>query len=221
MIMTPPGLDPAQRLELRSELESVGGVRRALIDDGPVPSVYVVCEQSEAVPTELAVRAVLARHGLSAGDLEVTVCYAPSPQPRRRVRFVSARVESPRVGRARAAVELEWGGHTFADPIEGEGGPAMELRLAAIATLRTLEAVLNRALVFHLVGIKSFRAFDTDVVVVMLRVDGVDGPSLVGASLATENVHRSAALAVLNATNRVLGNYLANLDGAEDEGRVD
>ena len=64
MIMTPPGLDPARRHELRSELESVGGVRRALIDDGPVPSVYVVCEQSEAVPTELAVRALHDGFGL-------------------------------------------------------------------------------------------------------------------------------------------------------------
>jgi hypothetical protein len=46
---------------------------------------------------------------------------------------------------------------------------------------------------------------------VLLRTENVH--ALIGASLATGDVHRSAALAVLNATNRVLGNYLANSEG--------
>ena len=40
----------------------------------------------------------------------------------------------------------------------------------------------------------------------------VGGKPLIGAALATEDPFRSASLAVLNATNRVLGNYLANVD---------
>jgi hypothetical protein len=58
------------------------------------------------------------------------------------------------------------------------------------------------------VGIKGFRAFDAEVVVAVLRGGTTDGRTLIGAALATENLHRSAALAVLNATNRILGNYL-------------
>jgi hypothetical protein len=204
-------LDDAARSRLRTELEAIPGVRRALIEPSP-SQVFVVCDPSEATPTELIVRATLARNGLAAHDVDVQICHVPTPQPRRRVRFLSAYVESPRAGRSRAAVELEWGGVTFRDHVEGETGPAVELRLAAMATLRTLEAVLHGALRFQLVGIKSFRAFDAEVVVVMLRSEQGSVQTLVGASLATDSPYRSAALAVLNATNRYLGNYLANLD---------
>lgn len=184
-------------------------MRRAFVD-GPPPAVYVIAEAGEAAPVELAARAVLTRHGLSARDADLHLCHAAEGQPRRRVRFLSARVDSPRAGRARASVVLEWGGTTFEDEVEGESGPALELRLAALATLRTLEGVIGSSLSFHLVGIRSLRAFDTDLVVVMLRAEQLPGSDLVGASLASESPYRSAALAVLNATNRVLGNYLSN-----------
>ena len=79
------------------------------------------------------------------------------------------------------------------------------------ATLAALDQVLDGRVKFQMVGIKPFRAFDADVVVALLRSD-VDGKSLIGAALATEDPYRSAALAVLNATNRHLGNYLGTND---------
>jgi hypothetical protein len=199
-------LDVDAREHLRSELEALEGVRRAVIDEDPL-RIYVICERAEG-PTEMLVRSILAGSGLSAADAEVHLAFIPAPEPRRRVRFVAARLLAPRTGRSVAQVELEWGGQTFRDEVEGETGTAVELRLAAQATLRALEAILNGRMQFGLVGIKSFRAFDTDVVVVLLRTENVH--ALIGASLATGDPHRSAALAVLNATNRVLGNYLTN-----------
>jgi hypothetical protein len=201
-------LDVDAREHLRSELEALEGVRRAVIDEDPL-RIYVICERAEG-PTEMLVRSILASSGLSAADAEVHLAYLPAPEPRRRVRFVAARLLAPRTGRSVAQVELEWGGQTYADEVEGETGAAVELRLAAQATLRALEAILNGRMQFGLVGIKSFRAFDTDVVVVLLRTENVH--ALIGASLATGDPHRSAALAVLNATNRVLGNYLTNAE---------
>jgi hypothetical protein len=130
-------------------------------------------------------------------------------EPRRRVRFLSARLTSPRPGRATAEVELEWAGQTYTEEMEGESGSAVELRLAALATVRSLEAILGSRMKFELVGIKGLRAFDTEVVVALLNSPQASGRSLVGAALATDNLYRSAALAVLNATNRVLGNYLS------------
>ena len=62
---------------------------------------------------------------------------------------------------------------------------------------------------FQLVGIKPLRAFDADVVVALVRSD-VDGKSLIGAALEADDAHRAASIAVLNATNRLLGNYLSN-----------
>ncbi len=198
-------LDVDAREHLRSELEALEGVRRAVIDEDP-PRIYLICERAEG-PTEMLVHSILARNGLDAGT-EVHLAYLPKPEARRRVRFVAARLTKPRTGSSVAQVELEWNGETHRGEVEGETGSAVELRLAALATLRTLESILNGRMQFGLVGIKSFRAFDTDVVVVLLRTENVN--ALIGASLATVDPHRSAALAVLNATNRVLGNYLAN-----------
>jgi len=115
---------------------------------------------------------------------------------------------TPRSGRAAAEVELEWGGQAYSERAEGEASPPLELRLAATATLKALEGILRGRVQFSLLGIKSFRAFDTDVVVVLMRTD--QGAPLVGASLASGDPYRAAALAVLNATNRVLGNYLSH-----------
>ena len=208
--MTPATLDSAAIEQVREDLESLEGVRRAVID-GPPYTVYLVCERTDHAPTEMYVSSVLARHGLEAGKVDVQIAYLPAPEPRRRVRFLAARLSTPRHGRAFAEVELEWGGRTYSSELEGESGHALELRLAALATLRTLDAILNGRVQFQLVGIKAFRAFDADLVMVVLKSD-VDGKSLIGAALATEEAYRSAALAVLNATNRVLGNYLVNFD---------
>lgn len=204
--MPSSALDVDVRERLQAELESLEGVRRAIVDEDPL-RVYLVCERSET-PIEMLARGILARSGLSSAAAEVHVAYLPAQEPRRRVRFVAARLTKPTIGRARAEVELEWAGRTFRDEVEGETGSAMEMRLAATATLRTLNAILNERVQFSLVGIKSFRAFDTDVVVVLLRTENIN--PLIGASLATEDPFRSASLAVLNATNRVLGNYLSN-----------
>lgn len=207
----PAALDADARDRLQSELQELEGVRRAIVDDAAPPRIWMVCERTDA-PVEMLVHSILARDGLCATDAEVHVSFLPAPEPRRRVRFVAARMATPRFGRARAEVELEWDGQMFADAVEGETGSAMELRHAAQATLGALASILNGRMQFTLVGIKSVRAFDTDLVVVLLRTDNVN--PLIGASLATSDTYRSASLAVLNATNRVLGNYLSNVENS-------
>lgn len=207
--MPSPALDPQARERLRADLEALDCVRRAVVDADPL-RVYVVCDRADS-PTEMLVSSVLARAGVAAGEAEVSLAYLVPPEQRRRVRFVAARMSSPRSGRAAAEVELEWGGETYAERQEGESSPPLELRLAATATLKALEGILRARVQFSLLGVKSFRAFDTDVVVVLLRTDGA--APLVGASLASGDPYRAAALAVLNATNRVLGNYLSNPEG--------
>jgi hypothetical protein len=190
---------------LRASLEALDGVRRAVVDADPL-AVWLVCERTEA-PVELLVHTVLSDQGFAPAGVSVEIAYLAAAEARRRVRFLSARLGGPRTGRALAEVDLEWGGRSFRGEVEGETGPATELRLAALATLRSLEAVLEGRLRFDLLGIKLVRAFDADVVVALIR--GAGGGPLVGASLSVDDPYRAAALAVLNATNRVLGNYLA------------
>lgn len=207
--MPSPALSPEAAARLRAELQALPSVRRALLDGDPA-EIFLVCEQEEEAPAEALARSVLARHGVPA-EIPVHLAYVSRAEPRRRVRFVGAAVADQRGGRARAQVELEWNYTVFSGVAEGEGGPAQELRLVAAATLRALEAILGGRLTFELRGIKGQRAFDADVVVALLRSAQVGGKALLGAALATDDVHRSAALAVLNATNRVLGNYLAQV----------
>lgn len=198
--------------DLRAELEALDGVERAWVE-GPPHAVWVLGSADHAGPAEMLVRSVLARRGLVADEVDVHLLHRSRPEPRRRVRFLATRMLRPRVGRAAAEVELEWNGRRWAERMEGESGPAVELRLAALATLRSLDAILGGRLTFQLVGIKSFRAFDADVVVAVVRVAELGGGDLIGASLAHADANRSAALAVLNATNRVLGNYLTTAEG--------
>ncbi len=56
---------------------------------------------------------------------------------------------------------------------------------------------------------KSVRAFDTNVLIVSIESqrDGVSR-RLVGSFLASDDIPRGAAVAVLNATNRLLGNVV-------------
>lgn len=201
-------LEPASLDQVRADLEEIEGVRRVVID-GPPYVVYVIADRGARFPSEMVVHSVLFRHGLGAGEAELHVSYSGVPEPRRRVRFVSAKVETSRVGRAMARVELEWAGEVHVGELEGETGHAPELRLTSLATLSALDQVLEGRVRFHLVGIKPLRAFDADVVVALLKSD-VDGRSLIGAALAADDPNRAACVAVLNATNRILGNYLSN-----------
>ena len=185
-------LDEATRELIRAELESMGGVRRAVVDGDSSPVVFLICERSDGEPAEALARGILARHGFA--EAQVQLAFVPQAEPRRRVRFVAAHVSQPRPGRALAEVELEWAGESFREEVEGESGTALELRHAAMATLHSLHGILGGR--------------DAEVVVAVLRGGTPEGGPLIGAALATGNIHRSAALAVLNATNRLLGNYL-------------
>ena len=85
-----------------------------------------------------------------------------------------------------------------------------DLRLSADAALRALEQFSNHELHFELIGVKLVRAFDENLVIVSIAMRGDPNPTrLIGAYLAADDVNRGAAVAVLNATNRVLGNYVA------------
>jgi hypothetical protein len=208
--MAPLELDEAGRERLRAELEALEGVRKALLD-GPPLAVHLVCGHGEHARLEMQAGTVLARHGLDRGAAQVHVSFLAAPQPARRVRFRGASLERPGASRAVATVSLEWEERVYEERVEGESGDALELRLAALATLRCIEAVIGEALHFRLVGIRTLRAFDTDIVAVLLHVEPGRGP-LIGATLVRESAPESAAVAVLNATNRVLGNYLATGD---------
>jgi len=195
--------------ELRAHLTALPGVRHASLE-GPPWRAWLICDAEAARDTvELDARAVLGRAGLPASDCALEVATLGAPEPRRRVRLVECCYETPRAGHGVARITLEWAGALYTREIAGESGPVADLRLVTHATLSALGEVIRGALGFHLVGVKTVRIFDRDLVVVLLHAEGAGGVELAGNALVSGSTHRAACIAVLNATNRILGNYLS------------
>lgn len=124
---------------------------------------------------------------------------------RERPRFSRFRLARMADGRCRARVALLWEHRgRFIGEAEALGAASGELRCAAQACLNALAQGVPEV-AFDILGVKAIRAFDANVVLVSLAVRGSpSSPRLVGSCLAGENLGRAAALAVLQATNRVI-----------------
>jgi hypothetical protein len=135
----------------------------------------------------------------------------PDFQRKERLRFLDFAFRREANGRCGAEVTLGFGtGERWVGTAEGLGSDAGEMRCAAEATLRAIELSSAHSVGFELLGVKAVRAFDTIVLIVSvaLRERG-ESRRLVGSFLADQDHTRGAALAILNATNRVMGNVFA------------
>ena len=124
-----------------------------------------------------------------------------------RLRFAGFDFRKLPSGLGSAAVTLEWKGtEKYVGRAEGVSSAFADLRLAVEATLKALAEFTRHKDVFELVGVKSVRAFDANVIMisVMARRDG-KAVQLVGCRIADGDPLRSAVLATLQATNRLLG----------------
>jgi hypothetical protein len=133
------------------------------------------------------------------------------PNRRERLRFSDFNFSRLPSGACTAEVTLEWqDGMRVVGRASGQSSPLGDLRLAADAAIKALEEFSEGALHFELIGVKLVRAFDENLVIVSVIERGEHSHArLIGCFLAPNDANRGAALAVLNATNRVLGNFLA------------
>ena len=130
--------------------------------------------------------------------------------PRReRLRFADFAFTRTPSGQCSAEVSLEWDSVLYTGRAIGQSSPLGDFRVSAEAALHALEDFAKGAMHFELLGIKHVRAFDSNLLIVSvsLREDN-QTTRLVGCYLAETDTRRGAAMAVLNATNRVLGNYI-------------
>jgi hypothetical protein len=130
---------------------------------------------------------------------------------RERLRFTEFKFRRTPDGHCTAEVELEWiEGTRVRGKAAGQSSATVDLRVAAEAALRAIEMFADNTLEFELIGVKGIRAFDATVIIVSIAVKRGEGPQkLLGACLVEDDPVRGAAVAVLNATNRVLGNFIA------------
>jgi hypothetical protein len=136
---------------------------------------------------------------------------SPMQLKRERLRFTNFRFVRTPSGLCTAEVELEWlDGVTVVGKASGQSSPMGDLRIAAEAALRALESFSGGAIEFELAGVKALRAFDANIVIVALGLRKGEGPQrLLGSYLAERDPVRAAVISVLNATNRLLGNFIA------------
>jgi hypothetical protein len=128
-----------------------------------------------------------------------------SADSRGRLRFADFKIERLPSGQCRSRVALSWpGSKPYVGEATGLASQAGELRCAAQACLNAIGQAIPDPLL-ELVGVKAVRAFDATVVIASLAPAGrIEGPRMVGSCLIQEDSPRGAALAVLNASNRVL-----------------
>lgn len=134
---------------------------------------------------------------------------AATPKLPDRLRFAEFVLDRLPNGRCRARVVLGWqDGAEYPGEAEGLASSAGELRCAADACVMALTRATNNELRFELLGVKAIRAFDANVVIVSLSLPSAGQAQRVIGCYMTEDADptKGAALAVLNATNRILGN---------------
>ncbi len=128
-----------------------------------------------------------------------------------RLRFSQFVLDRLANGRCQARVVLAWqDGAEYTGESEGLASASGELRCAAEACVLALTRATNNELRPELLGVKAIRAFDANVVIVSLSLSSGDQPQRLIGCFLTEDADptKGAALAVLNATNRILGNRL-------------
>jgi hypothetical protein len=148
---------------------------------------------------------------LGAGDQSGDPVIGQIQLKRERLRFTNFVYTRTPSGLCRAEVELEWlDGERVTGRAEGMTSTLGDLRICADAALRAIEAFSKGALRFELIGVKTMRAFDANIVIVSVMTPGDEPPQrLLGCHLAEQDPLRGAVVAILHATNRTLGNFIA------------
>ncbi len=129
-----------------------------------------------------------------------------------RVGFRESELEQLPNNRCRARVVVAWPkGDEFVGAAQGEDTEAGRLKCAVDATARALEKSVNDEITLDVVGVRTITDSDTNIIVVLLsyRLLGGTQQKLVGSCIIGKQPQRSAALAVLKATNRIMGNVVS------------
>lgn len=139
------------------------------------------------------------------------VASAVEEPKRSRLRFTGFQFTRTPNARCTAIVELEWlAGERIQGRADGVASPLGDLRVTAEAALRAIEAFAKGDVQLDLIGVKTMRAFDANVVMVSVSSRSLDGERrLLGCHLSDDDLLRGTVIATLQATNRVLGNAIA------------
>ncbi|MCH9015517.1 MAG: hypothetical protein IH877_07535 [Gemmatimonadetes bacterium] len=132
-------------------------------------------------------------------------------QVRDRIGFKEVKFEELPNNRCEALVDLAWPeGDVFIGTAQGKDSESGRLKCTVEATARALEQSVNDQIELEVQGVQTITVSDTIIIVVVLsyRLLGETQQQLVGSCIIGRQLERSAALAALKATNRLMGNVL-------------
>jgi hypothetical protein len=203
-----PGSRSSDPDQLRVRLEALPGVGE--VDLSRFPEKLTVRISGAGAPEVLAeaIAALVNAHTGAEPEVRVELPVAASSSPPSRARFESIAVTQNSPGWLEATVVLDWKGTAFVGEADGEYNPAGELRVCASAALRAVEKVASANVYFMLVGVKELQVFDHNLIVVLLHAAELPERRLIGTAINSGDRRHAAALAALNATNRVMGRFL-------------
>lgn len=113
---------------------------------------------------------------------------------------------SLQTGRARAEVELRQDRAILRGSASGTLRQGAKLRIVAEATLRAVAQAIDSSVEFELEDVREVESSLGQVALVTVRVlEGRSSHELVGTALDRGDMHQAAAVATLDAVNRVLG----------------
>jgi hypothetical protein len=204
---------------LLTSLQGVLSARVVVSSVGEVTEVHVLT--NAATPAKQMVRnvesALLAHLGLKVDHRRISVAQTAEVRPiealeqdaveeaarRRPVVFRSLEVRAS--GHQRVTIAATLGVHG-ADDVVGEEEVAdthrARVRGAARAAARALDKIFATG-TLELEGVKELEGFDSSFMTVAVHlIEGRDTHLLIGTALIRESAERSAALALLDATNR-------------------
>jgi hypothetical protein len=198
---------PLALQSLVAQLAALPGVERVVIDDRATV-VVLICQPAAARDGLIdAALTAMADLGMTGLEVEVAVRHADRREGRR-IRFVKVSRHELPDRTISLVVHLEWSGIEVTGSAPSQPGEAPELRAVAAAALGCITSIVGNDLQLRVAGIKRVRSFDADLMVASLYRAGPPRQQLVGAVVVGDDALRAAAVAVLNALNRLLGNYL-------------
>ena len=130
----------------------------------------------------------------------------------RRIKLEKFELDQQTDSRCTSNVVLEWNpGEAYVGTASAENSLRGHLRCGAEAAAQALELASGGTVDLDILAIKAIEGFDTVLVIVALR----SGPAKInerisGSCLIKGAVPRSAAMAVLDATNRLYGHAIQN-----------
>ncbi len=123
-----------------------------------------------------------------------------------RIKLEGFQIEDLPDAQRQVQVELSWGDEDwFVGTTTGPSSDDGSCLSAAKATIQALETAADGDITFDLEGVETLDAFDTTVVIAFLicHTKRQNLPFLGACLVKEEHISRYAALAVLNATNRL------------------